>query len=444
MDEPGKPTGVPEPVERPEHSVMAGLPPEKAERIAAMRRELADLQRQLGEAQQKIASEVQAHAEDDERIEALEAKLQAQELKASGLAEEIENRRALLANLTTTADELRRDIAARDAQIEEAQRKHREASEQLATLTQERDSEREAKAKLERELEEERKLHQADTETSRGAKAKLEERESELATLSTVRDALSTERDALSTERDVLKGEIEQARKDRDTARAKARDIANQLMRFAQDLVEGDGGAPPRASDARQSDPAITMPPRPSRPPPPPPPAHAKEQIVAVIEEAPSRAGSKLLMLLGGAVIGCAATFAIVQATNRSRPATTENQQVTEPAPSALTVPPATDQPAQVEPIAEPAPAPPTVEATAEPVPAPAPPAPVAKDGVLLLPPEADGHRLFVDGKVVEVKNAKAVVACGAREIKIGSRGVAQTVDVACGGETKLTAPREP
>src|SRR5262245_50655 len=38
---------VPEPIERTEHSVMEGLPPAKAEKIAAMRRELAELQRQL-------------------------------------------------------------------------------------------------------------------------------------------------------------------------------------------------------------------------------------------------------------------------------------------------------------------------------------------------------------------------------------------------------------
>jgi len=69
--------------ERSEHSVMEGLPPAKAERIAAMRRELADLQRQLTESQQRIATELQGRAEDAERFEALEARLQAQEAKAN-------------------------------------------------------------------------------------------------------------------------------------------------------------------------------------------------------------------------------------------------------------------------------------------------------------------------------------------------------------------------
>src|SRR5262245_37395995 len=77
--------GTPVATERTEHSVMEGLPPAKAERIAAMRRELAELQRQLLDAQQKIATEVQGRAEDAERLEALEAletRLQEQEVKA--------------------------------------------------------------------------------------------------------------------------------------------------------------------------------------------------------------------------------------------------------------------------------------------------------------------------------------------------------------------------
>src|SRR5689334_9887770 len=68
---------------RTEHSIMEGLPAAKAERIAAMRRELADLQRQLTDAQQRVAAELQGRAEDAERIEVLEAHLQAHEQKAA-------------------------------------------------------------------------------------------------------------------------------------------------------------------------------------------------------------------------------------------------------------------------------------------------------------------------------------------------------------------------
>src|SRR5262245_47946449 len=68
---------LPSAPERTEHSVMEGLPPAKAERVAAMRRELAELQRQLIDAQQRIATELQGRADDAERFEALEARLQA-------------------------------------------------------------------------------------------------------------------------------------------------------------------------------------------------------------------------------------------------------------------------------------------------------------------------------------------------------------------------------
>jgi hypothetical protein len=53
---------------------MEGLPEAKAERVAAMRRELAELQRQLIDAQQRIATELQGRADDADRFEALEAK----------------------------------------------------------------------------------------------------------------------------------------------------------------------------------------------------------------------------------------------------------------------------------------------------------------------------------------------------------------------------------
>src|SRR5687767_9017606 len=54
------PQAIPERRERSEHSVIMALPDvAKAERIAAMRRELAELQRQLIEAQQRIATELQ-------------------------------------------------------------------------------------------------------------------------------------------------------------------------------------------------------------------------------------------------------------------------------------------------------------------------------------------------------------------------------------------------
>jgi hypothetical protein len=71
-----------------------------------------------------------------------------------------------------------------------------------------------------------------------------------------------------------------------------------------------------------------------------------------------------------------------------------------------------------------------------------APPTEVPAIGALLLPPAADRHRVFVDGQVVKVKGSRAIVPCGAREVRIGSRGAAQNLDVVCGGETEVPAAR--
>jgi hypothetical protein len=63
---------------------------------------------------------------------------------------------------------------------------------------------------------------------------------------------------------------------------------------------------------------------------------------------------------------------------------------------------------------------------------------------VIVLPESAAGHRVFVDGRVIEVKTSRAVVPCGTREVRIGSRGNVRTVEVACGGETAISAdPQE-
>src|SRR5580704_15213409 len=122
----GSGDATPVAIERPEHSVMEGLPPAKAERIAAMRRELAELQRQLIEAQQRIATELHGRAEDAERLEAIEARLHEHEAKvqedasrAAELASEVTSLRAQLSSIGTTTEELRREIAARDTQLEE-------------------------------------------------------------------------------------------------------------------------------------------------------------------------------------------------------------------------------------------------------------------------------------------------------------------------------------
>jgi len=63
----------------------------------------------------------------------------------------------------------------------------------------------------------------------------------------------------------------------------------------------------------------------------------------------------------------------------------------------------------------------------------PATPAIPADQGELRFPPFASGHRIFVDGHVVGDGAEPAVVRCGPHEVRIGSAGTSQHVDVPCG-----------
>jgi hypothetical protein len=69
--------------------------------------------------------------------------------------------------------------------------------------------------------------------------------------------------------------------------------------------------------------------------------------------------------------------------------------------------------------------------------PAAAPPT----EGVIALPPSAEGHRVYVDGKIVQVKDSRATVSCGPHEIRIGSSGTLQKLEVTCGGVSVLEEP---
>jgi hypothetical protein len=53
---------------------------------------------------------------------------------------------------------------------------------------------------------------------------------------------------------------------------------------------------------------------------------------------------------------------------------------------------------------------------------------PKAGDGTIV---GAEGHRLWVDGKLAE--SWQAVVACGAHAVQVGSAGTLRKVDVPCG-----------
>jgi hypothetical protein len=66
---------------------------------------------------------------------------------------------------------------------------------------------------------------------------------------------------------------------------------------------------------------------------------------------------------------------------------------------------------------------------------------PGADRGVLLMPPAADSHRVYVDGRLAGVPPPPIVVGCGKHVVKIGSQGREQSVIVPCGGSVSLTYP---
>ncbi|MCA9591554.1 MAG: hypothetical protein KC657_39935, partial [Myxococcales bacterium] len=80
----------------------------------------------------------------------------------------------------------------------------------------------------------------------------------------------------------------------------------------------------------------------------------------------------------------------------------------------------------------------------ASPAPVAASPAPVAaaravpSGGVLVLPPNAAGHRVWIDRTVVDGSSRTIEVPCGPHKVKIGSHGHARRVVIPCGGTLTL------
>jgi hypothetical protein len=65
-------------------------------------------------------------------------------------------------------------------------------------------------------------------------------------------------------------------------------------------------------------------------------------------------------------------------------------------------------------------------------------PTPGPNEGVLILPASAQGHRIFVDGRVKGDGSGPLVIACGAHTVQIGSAGKPRDVNVPCGALAKL------
>jgi hypothetical protein len=101
-------------------------------------------------------------------------------------------------------------------------------------------------------------------------------------------------------------------------------------------------------------------------------------------------------------------------------------------------VPREEDPPAPAAKERPPVEAPPAAPAAAVPVEALPGPAVDPSVGLVTLPARAKGHRVYVDGKLLHDTTSPAPIPCGARTIKIGSRGSARAYDVPCGGELEL------
>jgi hypothetical protein len=422
---------------RTEHSVVEGLPDTKTERIASMRRELADLQQHLIQAQQRVATELHGRVEDAERLEALETFVQEHELnsqkearRVGELETEIAGLRSQHATATATTEELRRDIAAhreeleaRSSSLSEVKTLLEARDAELATRTTERETEQATRSRLELELENHRAQHRDVTDQLELQFTSLRDTKALLATL-------TAEHTAATSERDTFKSELEAARRELDASRTKLGDVANQLVRLGQDL--GDGGV-----IAKRPQP----PPVPQSPPQRPTTPVEVETIVMTEEAKPaSRIGSALFML-GGVIVGCAMTIAIMKWVS-----TTDDQGAT---PSTQIAAPVLPEPNPVMRAENVRPSPPPTSDTVNAQPnqdsAPAitaQPTTNTTDGVIVLPASAAGHRVFVDGRLVEVKNSRASVPCGSHEVRIGSSGTGRKLDIVCGSETALSDER--
>jgi len=65
-------------------------------------------------------------------------------------------------------------------------------------------------------------------------------------------------------------------------------------------------------------------------------------------------------------------------------------------------------------------------------------PTPGPNEGVLILPASANGHRIFVDGKVKGEGSAPLTISCGEHTVQIGSAGKPRDLNVPCGALAKI------
>lgn len=170
--------------------------------------------------------------------------------------------------------------------------------------------------------------------------------------------------------------------------------------------------------------------PVPSIAPQPPPPQFMPLDVVSVPETPPARRPLPLRAVLVVVLILGAIGVAGLTAAALRRP----NETPTAPVASASTTPTASSSAVAPAPSAE------ARQAPSAPLPMNiAPPAVDAgSTGTLVLSKSAIGHRRFIDGRVNESQGLTLEVPCGKHEVRIGSHGTSQVVDVPCGGRIEV------
>ncbi len=468
MDKPDAPP--PSGVVTGETSVVTALPTApgapadvsegKTERLAVMRHELAELQLRLTEAQQRIAAELQGRAEDADRIEDLEERVQAQDSKAredaariAELGNENTEVRTRLESSNKALEELRVSLEARDARIEELDRKQRDLNQELEAHTSalgdlktqlaardaelavglaNRESEQAARKQLESELEALVGKHREVTEQLETRTSALRETRERLAEREAALTATTSERNAHQDTSARLESELQETRRALEAGRARAQELAQQITSLGQGILDTVVADDPRSAQPARS---AASGPAPTKPPPIP----IDEAKPRPAMEAPPLATaprSRTLPLILGMAVGAAVSLAVVRfaAVNTGSDsgdvagASQQPDTANPPPPSPSFANPVADQSAQPASAAQ-------TDSTKSPA---VPPADAQGIGIVVLPPEAEGRRVFVDGHRLEPKNGRLEIPCGTHEIQIGSKGEPRAVDVACVGETEI------
>ncbi len=218
--------------------------------------------------------------------------------------------------------------------------------------------------------------------------------------------------------------------------------------------------APPPVAPVMFAPPMAPMP-----PPPPPAPASVQGAYPPIVQPArPPRNTGFIVAIALGALVGVVAVISGVAflvlrggtsttetSTTATTTATTKPANATNATNATATAArAATTQASSTSAVATPKPSTtatsatattsttPTATATTAAVTSSGMPTPAADEGVLVLPASAQGHRVFIDGRVKGDGSSPIVVKCGPHTVQIGSQGKSRDVDVPCGALAKL------